>query len=521
VLDEADRMLDLGFRDDLLAIFGMLPKERRTHLVSATFPRMVRALADKVQNEPAHVEGTRLGAANVDIDHVIHVVDPHQRLDALINLLLANPDDQTLVFVRTRADAAHIANELVMSGFAASGLSGEMDQAARNRALTAFRQGGLRVLIATDVAARGIDVQNVSRVVHAELPTNADAYTHRSGRTGRAGRKGTSSLLIAPAAVVRATRLLRGLGVQHRVEAIPSAAQINAAGDRRLLNALTAEPGAPQEGDEVAESTRQDDSKLERWQPLAAKLIAAGEIERTLTRLLARMGAGITEPRNVRVFAERPRREALPPRPPARGPNGELRQRNRGDSPREGGRRDYEPRASGGEHRSYEPRTGAGGEPQGDQEQRGPRRYARDDSAPQPRANGREAAGGGAANGSGEGGFTRFRVSWGRQRGADARRLLAMVCRRGQIRGRDVGAIRVEAISSIVEVADAVAADFARAAGVPDPREPNVVIRRAGAGEAVEETREASSDERHVRTSAPRPRKAGGAKSLQRRPPNR
>ena len=200
VLDEADRMLDLGFREDLLAILDHAPRGRRTHLVSATFPREVCALADRVQNDPAHVEGTKLGTANTDIEHVIHLVDSRQRLDAIINLLLATPEAQTLVFARTRADVAHLTRELEHAGFSVSSLSGEMEQPARNRALLAFKRGSLHALVATDVAARGIDVQDIARVIHAEPPGDADAYTHRSGRTGRAGRKGTSPILVTPGA---------------------------------------------------------------------------------------------------------------------------------------------------------------------------------------------------------------------------------------------------------------------------------------------------------------------------------
>src|SRR5436305_5100374 len=115
-----------------------------------------------------------------------------------------------------------------------------MEQPERNRAHAEFKRGSLAALVATDVAARGIDVVDIARVIHAEPPTNADAYTHRSGRTGRAGRKGTSSLLVAPAGVVQATRLLRGLGVAHRFEPIPAAADLRRAADERIFLELTA-----------------------------------------------------------------------------------------------------------------------------------------------------------------------------------------------------------------------------------------------------------------------------------------
>jgi len=334
VLDEADRMLDLGFRADLDAIFSALPDERRTHLVSATFPRAVRSLADAVQREPAMVEGTRLGEANADIDHVIHVVPLHQRLDALINLLLAYPDEQTLVFVRTRADASELANELVTLGFAASGLSGEMEQAARSRTLAAFKRGGLRVLVATDVAARGIDVQDVTRVVHAEPPNDADSYTHRAGRTGRAGRKGTSSLLVAPAAVTRATRFLRGMGVAFRFDPIPSAEEIWKAQDERIFAELTA-PVSSESEELAAES---GDGDLQRFQALAERLVEFGSATQSLARLLARAHSG-PAPRHVdRPAPPKPRDPELERRPSRplkhRTPRYDARERSRSDSPR-------------------------------------------------------------------------------------------------------------------------------------------------------------------------------------------
>ena len=194
-------MLDLGFREDLEAILAMLPAERRSHLVSATFSRDVVALADRFQKDPVHVEGTRLGEANADIEHVVHLVEPCQRVDALVNLLLADEEAKSLVFARTRADVARIAGELAEAGFVVRTLSGEMEQPERDRALAAFRQGGVQALVATDVAARGIDVRDIARVIQIEPPTDVETYTHRSGRTGRAGKQGTSVLFVAPLAL--------------------------------------------------------------------------------------------------------------------------------------------------------------------------------------------------------------------------------------------------------------------------------------------------------------------------------
>jgi ATP-dependent RNA helicase DeaD len=400
VLDEADRMLDMGFRDDIEAIMGHAPKDRQTHLVSATFPREVKALADRVQKDPARVEGTPLGAANADIDHVVHLVRPEQGLAAIINLLLSTPGAQTLIFVRTRADVTDLTAALNEAGFVVAPLSGEMEQAERNRALAAFKRGRLDALVATDVAARGIDVQDIARVIHASPPDDADAYTHRSGRTGRAGRKGTSALLLSPSELRRTSGVLERARVRFRIEPVPARETIAAARDEALYLELTGDD-AP-EPDEAA------------W-TLAKRVAEAGHTTRALARLVAKTrGAERAEPRDVTpIHAPEVRTYTRAPAGPAgRGaPRG---------GPREGGARD------GGGH---------------------------------------------------EGEWVPFRVSWGQAQGADARRLLAMICRRGGIDGRDVGAIRIAPTFSVVEVTKAVAKTFEKATRDPDPRNPRVSIR--------------------------------------------
>jgi ATP-dependent RNA helicase DeaD len=403
VLDEADRLLDLGFREDLEAILEFAPEGHRTHLVSATFPREVRALADATQKDPVHVEGTRLGAANADIDHVVHLIEGRQRIDALVNLLLANPDGQTLVFARTRADVAAITRELKGCGFAAMSLSGEMDQTARNRALADFKSGNLRVLVATDVAARGIDVQDIARVVHAEPPLDADSYTHRSGRTGRAGRKGTSSILASLPELARTTFLLRRAGVAYRFEAIPSGDAIRAAANARTAAALTNEDDDTGGYSDLT------------W-ALAKQIAGQGNVARAIARLLVKTKyAGPTEPRNVRAI-DPPTGRAHP------GPD----------------------RFNGGTRG-------------------GPSRARKHDKD--------------VARVERNGSWVPFRVSWGQEQGADARRLLAVACRRGQIRGTDVGSIRVGRSHSVIEVASHVAEAFAIAAGGPDPRDPRTTFK--------------------------------------------
>ncbi|MCC6524413.1 MAG: DEAD/DEAH box helicase [Polyangiaceae bacterium] len=389
VLDEADRLLDMGFREDLESILAFTPAERRTHLVSATFPREVQALADSVQKEPLHVEGTRLGVAHTDIEHLLHLVEPRDRLPALVNLLLSEPDGQTLVFARTRADVAELTEALLEAGFTVRSLSGEMAQGERERALAAFKRGELHALVATDVAARGIDVQDVARVIQMEPPSDADTYTHRSGRTGRAGRKGESIVLVTPVALRRVRLVLERAHVTPRFAPVPTAEAIRAAALERAVAALTAEPA---EGPaRVAPETA----------ALAARLAASGDIVRVLERLLERTRwSGPATPRHVRFIA-----------PP--------------EAPR--------------------PRTER------------PRRDA------------------------GERVWVPFRVSWGREHGADPRRLLAMLCRRGGIVSADVGSIRIGSHASQIEIAADVADGFAELAWRPDPRNSRVSIRREGA----------------------------------------
>ncbi|HEX3771707.1 MAG TPA: DEAD/DEAH box helicase, partial [Polyangiaceae bacterium] len=392
VLDEADSMLDLGFREDLEAILGMLPKERRSHLVSATFSRDVVALADRFQNDPVHVQGTRLGEANADIEHVVHLVEPGQRVDALVNLLLADEDAKTLVFVRTRADVARVAGELTEAGFVVRTLSGEMEQQERDRALAAFRQGGVQAMVATDVAARGIDVRDVARVIQVEPPTDVETYTHRSGRTGRAGKQGTSVLFVTPSHYPNIARGLARAKIAHRVEPIPKPEAIQRAREEKLVAWLAREG----DGETI------DPHAL----AIAERIVKSGAVVTALGRLVEKAGLhGPTRAREVRAI--------VPPRDdrPARG--------RPADGPRE----------------AYA---------------RPPHRGPREDAARGPRED--------AARGVRE--WVTFHVTWGGQQGADARRLLAIACRTGNIKGSDVGAIRIEPGFSRIDIAGDVAEGF-------------------------------------------------------------
>lgn len=226
VLDESDRMLDMGFREELEAILEQLPKERRTHMISATFPAGVRRLADRFQKSALHIEGTRLGAANTDIEHTAHILDPRECYAALNNLLLLNEGARCLIFVERRADATSLAAKLSGDGFPVQSFSGELPQAQRSRTIEAFRAGVIQTLVSTDVAARGIDVPDIELVIHVDPPRDPDGYVHRSGRTGRAGRTGRSVMLVPPKLQRQIVRLLGAARIEVQWKPVPSAAKV-------------------------------------------------------------------------------------------------------------------------------------------------------------------------------------------------------------------------------------------------------------------------------------------------------
>jgi ATP-dependent RNA helicase DeaD len=221
ILDEADQMLDMGFREELEGILEQLPESRASHLMSATFPRAVVNLANQYQKNVLTLEGTRLGVANADIRHIAYAIRRHETYAALVNVLLLAGDSRCLLFVNRRVDATELAEKLASDGFAAAPFSGELPQAQRTRTLAAFRSGTFNILVSTDVAARGIDVPDISTVVHVDPPRNSDAYIHRSGRTGRAGRTGKSILFVAGPDSRKMARMLQVARIEVSWQPVP------------------------------------------------------------------------------------------------------------------------------------------------------------------------------------------------------------------------------------------------------------------------------------------------------------
>ena len=360
-------------------------------MFSATLPRPILALATRYQKDAARIDARSLGeaATHEDIRHVAYLTAMGDRGKAVVNVLRNNPDQRAIVFGTTREGVADLHRELVRQRFRAVVLSGDRAQAERNRALEALRAGEAQILVATNVAARGLDLPEVDLVVHADLPLNGEALTHRSGRTGRAGRKGTSVLIANLAERRKAERLLAYAKVEFSWANVPGAKEIRAQGERRLEDTLRAQA--------AAEPSPAAEAMVERLSPdLKPERLLLLLLDRELERL--------------------PKGEALKPV--------DTRLSKSTDSYR----RDAGPPVSHAE-------------------------FSRDAVV--------------------------FRVNLGAESRAEPGWLLPLICRRGGVTRREVGAIRVGPTHSEFEIAGEAAKDFALAASQSDPRAPHVHIEAA------------------------------------------
>jgi len=240
VLDEADHMFDMGFLPDIRKILAALPKKRQNLMFSATMPGAIRGLADKVLHEPKVVELAHSTPAET-IEHALYPVATTRKVELLQHLFRGDDFTSAIVFSRTKHRAKRLAQQLSRNGHDAVALQGNMSQAQRDRAMKGFRSGQFSILVATDIAARGIDVAGVSHVINFDVPNTADAYTHRIGRTGRAERSGKAYTLIAreDAEQVRAIERKLGVKIERRVVegfatgSDDEARYVHAAGDHR------------------------------------------------------------------------------------------------------------------------------------------------------------------------------------------------------------------------------------------------------------------------------------------------
>lgn len=252
VLDEADEMLDMGFREDLEELLDAAPASRRTLLFSATMPRPIVALARRYQSDALRISTIGEERGHGDIAYQAVTVAPAQIEHAVVNLLRFHEAETAMLFCATRDNVRHLHATLIERGFAAVALSGEHSQAERNNALQALRDRRARVCVATDVAARGIDLPTLSLVIHVEIPRDAEALQHRSGRTGRAGKKGTAVIVVPYPRRKRVESMLRGAKIQADWREAPTPEDIRRNDHERLLATLLAPVELDEEDRELA-----------------------------------------------------------------------------------------------------------------------------------------------------------------------------------------------------------------------------------------------------------------------------
>jgi ATP-dependent RNA helicase DeaD len=219
VLDEADEMLNMGFQDDIEFILQNTPKRDATWLFSATMPAEIKRVSRKYMKEPLEITVGKMNTANINIDHQYFVTNAHHRYEALKRMIDFNPGIYGIIFTRTKADAQNISEKLTREGYEIDALHGDLTQQQRDKVMGEFREKSLQLLIATDVAARGIDVQGITHVINYELPDDVEIYTHRSGRTGRAGNTGVCLSIIHSREIGKLRQIERIVQVPfHKVE---------------------------------------------------------------------------------------------------------------------------------------------------------------------------------------------------------------------------------------------------------------------------------------------------------------
>nr|WP_249161148.1 DEAD/DEAH box helicase [Bradyrhizobium manausense] len=394
VLDEADEMLNLGFREDMEFILKTTPDTRRTLLFSATFPRGIVALAKQYQQGAFRIEVAGDEGGHADIEYRAIRVAPGDVEHAVVNVLRFYESPSALVFCNTRDAVRHLQAALLERGFSVVALSGELTQNERTLALQSLRDGRARICVATDVAARGIDLPSLDLVIHADLPNDPEVMQHRSGRTGRAGRKGTSVLLVPPIRRRRAEVLLNLSGIEANWGTAPQADEIRKLDHERMKDVL------------FTEETTADDLEL-------AKALLAERSAEDIAAALARLyRARLPSPEDIIDPGERSSRPRDERHRDDRAPRGDR-------APRDDDRSERPRAKSGKKHVMAEPTVW-------------------------------------------------FRAAIGRRKNAEARWLLPMICRRGGIDKRDIGAIKVMDTTTEFEISERVAESFAAKVKRPD-----------------------------------------------------
>jgi len=226
ILDEADEMLNMGFYEDIVNILSTTPDEKSTWLFSATMPAEVARIAKQFMHNPLEITVGTKNSGSATVSHEFYLVNARDRYEALKRLADANPDIFSVVFCRTKRDTQAVAEKLIEDGYSAAALHGDLSQAQRDGVMKSFRGRQIQMLVATDVAARGIDVDNITHVVNYQLPDEIETYTHRSGRTGRAGKLGTSIVIVTKSEIRKISSIERIIKQKFEEKTIPSGIEI-------------------------------------------------------------------------------------------------------------------------------------------------------------------------------------------------------------------------------------------------------------------------------------------------------
>ncbi len=410
VLDEADEMLDLGFREDLEFILESAPDDRRTLMFSATVPAAIAKLAKSYQRDAVRISTQAEQKQHIDIDYRALLVTPHDREHAIVNVLRYYEAPNAIVFCSTRAGVNHLHARLSNRNFSVVALSGELTQNERTHALQAMRDGRARVCIATDVAARGIDLPGLELVIHADLPSNSETLLHRSGRTGRAGRKGVSALIVPVNQRRKAERLLMGAKIEPTWANPPSADEVSARDEERLF------------ADPIFEEVPKDDSE----EALVGKLVERFDARKLATAFVTLYRGKNSAPEDIIEVSLEP-----------------------GRKPREGGER--------GDPASR-PLT-----PRGDF---GPAVW--------------------------------FSLSVGRKQRAEPRWLIPTICRNGDLSKNEIGAIKMQADETFVEIAAGHADRFIAKLGKDGMMERGIRVTRLESAPDFSSFSRGQHDDAHV-----------------------
>lgn len=226
VLDEADEMLNMGFKTDLDFILGSASEDKNTWLFSATMPREVARIAKDYMSNALEVEAGERNTGAKNIEHVYYMVDGRDRYEATKRIVDLNPEIFGLIFCQTKRQTQEVADKLMADGYSADSLHGDLSQHQRDRVMDKFRKRNIQILVATDVAARGIDVDSITHVINYNIPEEIESYTHRSGRTARAGKKGTSICVITPAELYKIKKIEKIIKSQFTLAKIPSGQEV-------------------------------------------------------------------------------------------------------------------------------------------------------------------------------------------------------------------------------------------------------------------------------------------------------